>query len=109
MDIKAIFGANLKYYRKLRHLSQEKLAEKIDISPKHLSTLETGAGFVSADLLERIVCVLNVSASALFYTPEEKSGDDSVFNLIDTIVDKELAGTVQAIKVQIRQLEQGKR
>ena len=105
MSIKAIFGANLKYYRKQRRLSQEALSEQLDITPKHLSTLETGATFVSAKLLEKITKILKVSASALFYTPEEKSSDDGFLTSIDHIIEKELSRTVETIKIEIRHTE----
>jgi transcriptional regulator with XRE-family HTH domain len=105
MTIKVIFGANLKYYRKQRHFSQEQLAEKVDITPKHLSTIETGATFVSAELLEKLTKNLHVSASALFYTVEEKSTDDSFLNIIDKIIEKELLETTKSIKIQIRHFE----
>jgi transcriptional regulator with XRE-family HTH domain len=51
MDIKVIFGENLKFYRKTKHLSQEQLSEKVDISVKHLSSIERGSNFISSDLL----------------------------------------------------------
>jgi transcriptional regulator with XRE-family HTH domain len=105
MGMKAIFGLNLRYYRKQRHLSQEQLAEKVDISPKHLSTIETGAAFVSAELLERLTENLHVSASALFYSIEEKSSDDSSLNKMDQIIEKELLKTAMSIKIQIRQFK----
>ena len=68
---------NVHSYRKLKKLSQEQLAEILDISVKHVSTIETGKVFASAELIEKIANVLDVSLSALFYTPEEKSLDDS--------------------------------
>ncbi|MDR1893491.1 MAG: helix-turn-helix domain-containing protein [Spirochaetales bacterium] len=105
MSIKAIFGANLKYYRKQRQLSQEQLSEKAGITPKHLSTLETGTAFVSAGLLEKLTKILHVSAAALFYTPEEKSSDDSFLNMVDQIVEKELLKTAETIKTGIRRAE----
>jgi transcriptional regulator with XRE-family HTH domain len=105
MGIKAVFGANLKHIRKQRRLSQEQLAEKLNISPKHLSTIETGATFVSAELLEKLTGTLQVSASALFYTVEEKSTDDGLLNRIDQIIEKELLKTAISMKIQIRQPE----
>jgi transcriptional regulator with XRE-family HTH domain len=102
MSIKAIFGSNVKYYRKQRHFSQEQLAEKLNVSPKHLSTIETGAAFVSAELLEKLTDILHVSASVLFYSVEEKSLDDSLLGKIDQIIDKELLRTSESIKIQIR-------
>lgn len=102
MGIKSVFGLNLKYYRKRKKLSQEQLAEMLNISSKHLSTIETGAAFVSAELLEKMVNVLRISASALFYTIEEKSDDGSILNLVDQTIDKELANTAALIKIKIR-------
>jgi transcriptional regulator with XRE-family HTH domain len=105
MGIKAIFGANLKHYRKRKCLSQEQLAELVDITPKHLSTIETGTTFVSAELLERITATLHVSASALFYTAKENRTDESLFGKIDEIIEKELLKTSESIKIQIRHSE----
>ena len=84
------------------NLSQEELSEQVGITPKHLSTIETGATFVSADLLERLTKRLGVSASALFYTVKEKSTDDSTLAAIDKIVDQEFQKTAETIKLQIR-------
>ncbi|GHV87610.1 hypothetical protein AGMMS50255_9060 [Spirochaetia bacterium] len=74
----------------------------MDITPKHLSTLETGAGFVSAELLEKITKTLKISASVLFYSPEEKSSDDSFLTIVDQIIEKELSKTVETIKLEMR-------
>ena len=104
-SIKAIFGANIKKFRKKQHLTQELLAEKLEITQKHLSTIETGANFVSADLLEKITRQLHVSASALFYSSEEIHVDDSFFGEIDRIIDGECSKISNAIKEQIRYLQ----
>jgi transcriptional regulator with XRE-family HTH domain len=103
-SIKAIFGANIKYYRKKQRFSQEKLAEKLGITPKHLSTIETGTTFVSASLLEKFAGQLHVSASALFYSDDETPTDDSQLGKIDQIIDKECEKISKAIKLQIRYL-----
>jgi len=102
--IKAVFGANVKFYRKKLHLSQEQLAEKLGITPKHLSTIETGATFVSAELLEKFSEQLLVSVSALFYSVDEISTDDSMLGKIDQIIDKEYEKASRMIKIQIRYL-----
>ena len=101
MNLKEIFGNNIHSYRKARKLSQEQLAEKLDISVKHLSTLETGKVFASAELIETIALVLEVSVSALFYSPEEKSFDTSDFQRIEKIIEEESAKAVLEIKNRI--------
>ena len=102
--IKAVLGANIKHYRKKLRISQEQLAEKLEITPKHLSTIETGATFVSAELLEKISGQLLVSVSTLFYSIDEMKTDDSLIGKIDSIIDKECEKTSNMIKMQIRYL-----
>ena len=103
-SIKSIFGANIKYNRKKLCLTQEQLAEKLGISTKHLSTIETGANFVSAELLEKFTRQLHVSASSLFYSIDDVSIDDSILSKIEQIIDCECAKTSSAIKLQMRHL-----
>ena len=92
---------NVHSYRKLKNLSQEQLAEILDISVKHVSTIETGKVFASAELIEKIAETLNVSLSALFYTPEEKSLDDSDLKKIEQIIEEETQNAIQLIKKRI--------
>jgi len=102
MDVKKIFGSNLHSYRKLRGFSQEQLAEKLNISTKHLSTLETGKVFASAELIEKFSETLNVSVASLFYTSEDKYLDDSELSKISLIIDSELNNTLITLKEKIR-------
>jgi transcriptional regulator with XRE-family HTH domain len=102
MDVKAVFGANLKFYRKQNELSQEELAEKAGISVKHLSTIERGLAFVSADLLEKLSSSLQVPVSTLFYTTGDPFGNDRLLEKFDKIVKNELAHTLETIKTEIR-------
>lgn len=46
-NIRKIFGENVKFYRKKQGLSQEQLAELLEISTNHLSVIETGTKFVT--------------------------------------------------------------
>lgn len=103
MNVKKIFGNSIHKYRKKKKFSQEKLAEKLEISVKHLSNIETGKVFASAELIETIVLVLEVSVSALFYSPEEKSLDDSDISKIEKILDEESAKAVQNIKNRLHE------
>ena len=50
------FGKNIKRRRKTLGIPQYELAERLDISPNHLSSLETGKTKPSFDLLCKL-CV----------------------------------------------------
>ena len=103
MGTKTLFGLNLKRYRKEKHLSQEQLSERIDISVKHLSKIERGLTFISADLLDKISDALDVSLARLFCTENEKIYDESVLKKFDRITEKHLIRAMEGIKGEIRQ------
>lgn len=105
MNIRKTFGQNIKIYRKQKLLSQEQLAERLNISVKHLSTLETGKTFASPELMEKISTVLKVSVSSLFYEVNEKSFDDSDFSKINFIIEEQLLKTIITVKQAIHQLK----
>ena len=105
MDVKKIFGNNLHIYRKKQGISQEKLSETLDISTKHLSDLETGKSFVSAELLENISQILHISPSALFFTPDEMSVDESDWSKIEEIITQEVQKMMVSTKLRISEIK----
>ncbi len=72
MYLRKIFGKNVRYYRFLRSMTQEKLAELTDLSSRYISNVENGEGNVSLDTIELFAKALNVSCRDLFdATPKE--------------------------------------
>ena len=65
-EIKSLFGKKIKDYRKKRHLTQAQLAELVNVDDKHISCIESGKNFPSADLIERFSTALNVEPKDLF-------------------------------------------
>lgn len=61
-----ILGTNIKKYRKLRGLTQEKLAEAVELEIRTLSLVETGKSFVSSKTLSNLSAVLDVKPADLF-------------------------------------------
>jgi transcriptional regulator with XRE-family HTH domain len=102
MNVKAFFGENLKFYRKKRQLSQEQLSEKADISVKHLSALERGLTFVSAELLEKLSESLETPVFYFFVKDKEIFYNDTMLSTIDRIVEKHLIKAIEEIKMDIR-------
>ena len=69
-----IFGSNLRKLRRERHLTQEKLAEALGISTKHVGDLESGKSFVSGDKLDAIASYFGVGYDELFLTENQIKG-----------------------------------
>ena len=66
------FGKRLKTWRKQRKLTQEKLAEAIDISVHSISAIERGINFPSSDTLEKLSTFFGIPKSE-FYTIENEN------------------------------------
>ena len=59
------FGENLKLIRKSKKISQEELAERVNISTTHMSHIETGNTKLSLPVLVDIATVLEVRTDDL--------------------------------------------
>ena len=66
MDLRIIFGENIKFYRKQRGLSQQQFSEQCKIVPNYVSEIENGKKFPSSELIEKIASVLVVEPYVLF-------------------------------------------
>ena len=90
MDIKKSFGEKIKRLRKQRNLTQEQLAEMIDIAPRNLSKIEVGVNFVTAETLEKLVEALNIRADELFandYIKTSKELLSDIYTKLDNLKD----------------------
>lgn len=107
MNIKKQLGAKIKRLRQNRGLTQEQLAEKIDIATRTLCGIENGENFLTAETLEKIMAVLKVSSSELFafdhLKPQEELIDEIV-NDLHNIKNREKIETIyKLIKATINE------
>ncbi|GHT60435.1 hypothetical protein FACS1894109_18080 [Spirochaetia bacterium] len=76
-DLRAVLSVNIKKYRKGRRITQEKLAEQLDISIPFLSDIENGKKWVSPHTLVKIADVFCIEAYELL-KPERALPDKAV-------------------------------
>jgi transcriptional regulator with XRE-family HTH domain len=65
-NIKKQFGNNVKYYRKLRKITQFDFSEMIGKSEETISNIERGIPSTGIELIEQIAEVLDVKIEQLF-------------------------------------------
>lgn len=87
MNIKNLFGRKIKEYRKKKNLTQAQLAELVNVDDKHISCIESGKSFPSADLIERLATSLEVEPKDLFEFYYLQETPDLKIDLI-TMLDK---------------------
>ena len=61
-----LLGKNIAKYRKQRNLSQNQLAESVDVSREHIAKIETAKRNMSMNLLFNISSVLNIPEYKFF-------------------------------------------
>jgi transcriptional regulator with XRE-family HTH domain len=66
MELKHIFIANLKIFRKKEGISQMKLAERCDTSTGYIGEIEIGKKFPSVEMVDKIAAALKVEPHNLF-------------------------------------------
>lgn len=66
MVIKELIGKRIQELRKAHRLSQEKVAEKADISPNYLSRIECGKENPTLDMLIKLADALKVEMWEVF-------------------------------------------
>lgn len=65
MNLLKIFSSNVRYYRKLKNLSQEELAFKCGLHHTYISSIECLKRNISIENIEKIADALDVEAYIL--------------------------------------------
>ena len=65
-EMMKILGKRIKELRQRKGLTQEQLAEMIDVGERNLSKIECGNNFVTAETLSKIITALEVEPTELF-------------------------------------------
>lgn len=84
-DIKTLFGKKVKELRIKKKLSQEELAEAIDIAERNLSKIECGKSFIRAEKISKLADTLGVTPKDLFDFEHQKDLEEIREELISHI------------------------
>ena len=103
MTIKKNLGNRIREIRISRSLTQEVLAELVNISAKSLSQIELGNNFVSAETLEDICEALNINPKVLFdFGFSDVSNENSIEEIVKRLEkNPQLLKTVYKIVVAL--------
>jgi transcriptional regulator with XRE-family HTH domain len=93
MNIKELFGLRIKEYRKKKGLTQSQLAENVSIDSKHISCIENGKNFPSADLIERLAKTLDVEPKEFFefyHLQKSQNLKSDIISMLDDLTQEQL-------------------
>ena len=106
VDIPLLLGQNVRKFRKLAGLTQSQLSERLEITQKHLSVIETGAQFASASLIARICKELSVTPGMLFGGDMGSRHLAILQSMIHNLMNAKLESLYQRLHSDIQSLRQ---
>ena len=101
MSLKILFGKKLKQLRKERGLTQEKLAELLDLETGTIGMIEIGKRATSFETLEKIAKTLDIKYSELFDIKIAKTPNALqaiILDELDGLEEKELEHILNYVK-----------
>ncbi len=84
IDFKAM-GKRIRDKRNELKLTQEKVAEMIDISPSHVGEIERGTSVCSVEVLVNLATVLDLNLDTLVKGINDKNADNAFSEILDTL------------------------
>lgn len=94
-------GQRIRKYRKAYNLSQEQLADKVQISTTHMSHIETGNTKLSLAVLVKIADALSVQTDALLFDAPQVNRTaitDEIIDVLNSCDTQELMVITDVIK-----------
>lgn len=96
MNLKKELGLRIKELRTKNKLTQERVAELVDITPKYQSRVETGSHFPSAELIEKYAQVFSTSPANVIRL-EAKEDKETMIKQITEMLSKSSTEEVKKI------------
>lgn len=96
MNVKKLFGRNLRRLRNETDLSQEAFSEKVGLQPQTISNFEIGRHFISAESLELLCQYLKVTPLEFFLSfkqdiqPTDKEKIDVINSILSNMDSEKL-------------------
>lgn len=87
-EINKQIGLNIRYIRKTNKMSQEKFAEKLDLSPQFISDVERGIEGISVLTAIKICNVMQCSPLVIFANTYELKDTNNNIDRITQLSDK---------------------
>lgn len=109
-DDKCFIGQKIKNFRRKRNLTQAELAEKVDLSEKHISKIEAGTHLPSLQAFFKIIEILNIGLEefGLALVTEQNPERQELLKYIYSSTDEELKFLLPVIKCINENLKRNK-
>lgn len=97
MDL-TLLGNRIRIAREKKGITQEELAERVNISPSHISVIERGVKTARIDTVVRIANELDVSADYLLQDLVKRSRESQLLSNIMDLPETDRSRLLNAVK-----------
>ncbi len=101
-EINIQIGEQVRLAREQAKLTQEVLAEKIDVSPQYISDLERGVVGISLPTLKKLCCALGVASDQILFGTHTQDRGTLLSNACNTLTDKQFSLLLEMINCYVK-------
>ncbi len=108
-EINVQIGERIKLAREGAGLTQEQLAERVEVSPQYVSDLERGVVGVSLATLKRICLTLCVSSDALLFGSQTQDRSALLAEVTKSLSDSQFRHLTDLTRTFVQAVEEARR
>ena len=101
-EINIQIGEQVRIAREQAKMTQEMLAEKIEVSPQYISDLERGVVGIALTTLKKLCNVLGVSSDQILFGTQAENRGMILANLCNTLTDEQFALLIQMVNCYVK-------
>ena len=101
-EINILIGEQVRVAREQAKLTQEVLAEKIEVSPQYVSDLERGVVGIALPTLKRLCCILGVSSDKILFGTQSQDRGVILANTCNALNDEQFALLLEMINCYVK-------
>ena len=101
-EINIQIGEQVRIAREQAKITQEMLAEKIEVSPQYISDLERGVVGIALPTLKKLCCVLGISSDQILFGTQSRERGIVLSNACHTLTDEQFSLLVKMINCYVK-------
>lgn len=101
-EINIQIGEQVRIAREQARMTQEILAEKIEVSPQYISDLERGVVGIALPTLKKLCCTLGIASDQILFGSQSQERGAILSNACNTLTDEQFALLAEMINCYVK-------
>ena len=101
-EINIQIGEQVRIAREQAKLTQEMLAERIEVSPQYISDLERGVVGIALSTLKKLCCALGVASDQILFGTQLQDRSAILSNACSTLSDEQFSLLVEMVNCYVK-------